>query len=179
MNTTAARFWDWTPKELDRFLGIGKDNPVSFYLAGKDFSPDILSMVQPKQLVNTETHDGVIPVNMGEDGKHVLARSVEKMLGGIPRRIFVQAEQHIQQLRPELVSTYRTYCRMKAMPFMTMEHIAQTLGLADDSALYRRLNAFRSGVNAYLHYVAIGWPEGSDVYEGLQTRSEQRTEVSA
>lgn len=168
MNPNAAKYWTWTILELKAYLGIGQGQ-VSHYHRGKDFSPNILSQVQPKQLVETETHDGAIPVKMDGAGYHEIARPVLNMLGGIPRRIIAQAEDHIRQLRPELVKTYHTYIAMKAQPFTTKEQIAHACGLANDSVLDKRLERFVWGVDRYLDAVAKGWPEGIDVYEGLQS----------
>lgn len=168
MNPNAARFWTWEIHELKAYLGIGQGQ-VSHYHKGKDFSPNILAQVQPKQLVETETHDGVIPVKMDGAGYHEMARSVMGMLGGIPRRIICQAEDHIQQLRPELVSTYHTYIRMKALPYVTNQMIAEAVGLEYDTALWKRLIAFVGAVDQYLDAVAKGWPEGCDVYTQLQS----------
>lgn len=180
MTNNAARYWTWTTPELKAYLGIGARHPRSPYLEGKDFSPDILSLVTPKQLVDSETHAGFIPVRMGEDGKYQTSRAVDKMLGGIPRRIIRQAEDHIRQYdrTSDLVKTYHTYRRMVILPLVTLDDIAEALHLSDGKALIKRLDRFVWAVDRYLHAVATGWPEGTDLeaeYEAIDQGNDRES----
>lgn len=166
MNPNATRYWTWTTRELEDYFGI-RQGGRSYFLDGRDFQPEILGVVQPKQLVDTQTHPGTwVPVRMGEDGKRLLSRGVEKMIGGIPHYVMKQAVEHIEQLRPEISRTL--YRVMKRMPFETNEIIADRLGLENVSALYKRLSRAMWAVSRYLDCVAERWPEGSSVFDDDQ-----------
>jgi|GEM_PF-5435188 len=120
-----ARFWILEPEkvipEMENFFGIRRGQR-SRYLQRKDFLPDTLSHMQPKQLVDTATHSGFIPIRMGEDGKRLIARDVEKMLGGVAWRFMHQAVEHLGQVAPDAYKTLHAV--MARLPLVTNEMIA-------------------------------------------------------
>ena len=154
-----ARYWTLTFAELEIYFGIRRGGR-SHYLAGKDFRPDILAQVQPKQLVDTETHPGFVPVKMGEDGRRVINKTVEKMLGGIPYEVMRKALTALDQADRDVYGSFMAVQRRS--PLTTMDDVAasRNIGIA---TLYRHLRHALDFVSWYLDNEAEGWPEGAAV----------------
>lgn len=158
-NAADKRFWTWTFAELEVYFGIRRGG-TSYYLKRKDFQPEILGVVNPKQLVETETHPGFIPVKMGEDGKRPITRTVEKMLGGIPWEAMSKACKALEGADADV---YRTFMAVqRRSPLDTLEGIAKrrNIGIA---TLYRHLRHALDFVSWYLDMESEGWPEGAEV----------------
>lgn len=160
---TQKRFWTWTFAELEVYFGIRRGG-TPHYLKRKDFHPEILGVVNPKQLVDTATHPGFVPVRMGEDGKRVIARDVERMLGGIPWAVMDKAVRGLEGADSEHGGhVYRTFMAVQhRTPMDTLEGIAKrrNIGIA---TLYRHLRHALDFVSWYLDMESEGWPEGAEV----------------
>lgn len=158
-NAADKRFWIWTFAELEVYFGIRRGG-TSHYLKRRDFHPEILGVVQPKQLVETETHPGFIPVKMGEDGKRPITRTVEKMLGGIPWEAMSKACKSLEGADADV---YRTFMAVqRRSPLDTIQDVADRLSIGRAS-VYRHLREALDYVDWYLDSESAGWPEGTKV----------------
>lgn len=161
-NNAAPRFillpYEEMKGDLEAYYGL-RSGQRSHYVRRENFRPDVLSFVQPKQLVDTETHPGFVPVKMGEDGRRVMSRSVEKMLGGIDYRYMHEAVEHMGQVKPHLYRTLKALTNR--MPGVTNQMIAERLGYEDPGTISDHINAITETVYDYLAWVADRWPTGS------------------
>jgi hypothetical protein len=157
------RFWTWTFAELEVYFGIRRGG-VSHYLKRREFSPEILGRVQPKQLVETATHPGFVPVKMGEDGKRPITREVEQACGSIPWAAMDKAVKALEAAdREHAEEAYRTFMAVQRRSYTdTLEGIASRLDIGI-ATLYRHLRWALDFVDWYLGKEAAGWPEGTEV----------------
>lgn len=162
-NNADKRFWTWTFAELELYFGVRRGG-TSYYLKRKDFQPEMLGIVNPKQLVDTATHAGFVPIRMGEDGKRVIAHQVEKMLGGIPWAVMDKAVKGLEQAdREQKTEVYRTFMAVqRRSPLDTLDGIAGRLNIGV-ATLYRHLRSALDFVSWYLDNESEGWPEGAEV----------------
>jgi hypothetical protein len=162
-NAADKRFWTWTFAELEVYFGIRRGG-TSHYLKRKDFHPEILGVVNPKQLVDTATHAGFVPIRMGEDGKRVINRQVEKMLGGIPHGVMDKAVHALEQSdRQNLTDYHKSFMAVqRRSPLDTMATVAERRNI-DVRTLYRHLRHALDYISWYLDAESEGWKEGTAV----------------
>jgi hypothetical protein len=162
-NAAEKRFWTWTFAELEVYFGIRRGG-TSYYLKRRDFHPEILGVVNPKQLVETQNHPGFVPVVMGEDGKRPITRTVERMLGGIPWMVMDKAVKALDASDKERGGeVYRTFMAVqRRSPLDTLDGIAKRLDIGV-ATLYRHLRHALDFVDWYLDKERAGWPEGAEV----------------
>ena len=158
-NNADKRYWTWTFAELEVYFGVRRGG-ASYYLKGQDFQPEILGLVQPKQLVETQTHPGFIPVKMGEDGKRPITLTVEKMLGGIPHAVMRKAVLALEGKDRDIYRIFMAAQRRSPLDTMDMVAEAQGVGIA---TLYRRLIKALGFIDWYLEMESAGWPDGAQV----------------
>lgn len=153
------RYWTWTFAELEVYFGVRRGG-TSYYLKRKDFQPEMLGIVNPKQLVDTATHAGFVPIRMGEDGKRVISRQVEKMLGGIPWAVMEKAMKGLEGADADV---YRTFMAVqRRSPLDTMGAIAERRCI-DKATVYRQLRKALDYVDWYLDAESEGWVDGTQV----------------
>ncbi|MNY51041.1 hypothetical protein D3C86_1866010 [compost metagenome] len=95
---------------------------------------------------------------MGEDGRRVISKTVEKMIGGIPHAVMQKAVEAIGKDAPEVYKTFRRV--MERTPLETNDMIAQRLNMSVRT-LYRNLRIALDFVDWYLENESEGWPDGA------------------
>lgn len=148
MNRNTLRYITWTKDDLKEYFGIPR-GIRSQYLKRKDFRPGVLAEVKPKQLHETESHSGFIPVKM-EGGVYAQRKDVIAMLEiAIPYDVMDRAMDY---LKAHDWAAWRAMdVRMKRAPLDTAEMIAGKIFLSV-SGLYKQTDRGIDLVSQYLDW---------------------------
>lgn len=146
MNATANRI-DWTLDDLRNYFGLRlRSRQRSRYLDREPFAPAVLAMVHPKQLHETATHPGGVPVHL-EGGVPAMRREVVAMLDGVPYALMRDAVDYLRQFDWEAWRAVQAV--MDRYPLDTAEVIAKRL-FCEKSTVFKRINRSMETISSFI-----------------------------